>query len=107
MNRMPRIFVALLLSFALLVAISPVAQARTLAKPQPSPRVTADSWLDAAVMWLGSFLTGAPVQTQTQGKLYVAPLPPGSGGGGGIFSPLTGACIDPNGCTLGGGWGGI
>jgi hypothetical protein len=103
MNRMPRIFVAVVLSLALLVAVSPVAQARTLAKPQPSPRLNADSWLDAALVWLGSFLTGTPAQTpRSQTKITIS-LPPG---GTGAASPMTGSCIDPNGCTFGG-WGGV
>jgi hypothetical protein len=102
MNRTPRIFVAALLSAALFITAAPVAQARTLAKPRPVSQVTAGSWLDAAILWFGSFFTGSPAQT-AQGTRKLAPSVPTSPSGGGIFSPTTGACIDPNGCTLGGG----
>lgn len=104
MNRTPRTLIAVLLAFALLVAVAPVAQARTLAKPQPTPRLNADGWLDAALMWVGSFFIDAPRQPrQGQNK---ATITLSTDGGTGGASPMTGSCIDPNGCTFGG-WGGI
>jgi hypothetical protein len=102
MNRIPSTAVALALAATLLVAAAPAAQARNLAKPQPAVSVVTGGLLDAALTWLGSFFVGAP-QGQTVRSMEkatnVVPIPfPG-----GIFKPMTGSCIDPNGCTFGGG----
>ena len=55
-----------------------------------------DSWLDAAMSWLQSFLPGGgelSVMTMGGGKLTSTPT---NGGGGGVGTMST-SCIDPNG----------
>jgi hypothetical protein len=100
MNRISSTAVTVALAATLLVATAPVAQARNLAKPQPAASVAAGGLLDAALSWLGSFFVTTPQRqtarsTEKATTLYPIALPP--------LRPLNGSCIDPNGCTLGGG----
>jgi hypothetical protein len=81
MNRISSTAVAAALAATLLVAAAPAAQARNLAKPRPAAAVATGGWVDAALNWLGGF--------------YPIPFPP--------YKPMTGACIDPNGCVFGSG----
>jgi hypothetical protein len=103
MNRIHSTAVALALAATLLVATAPAAQARTLAKPQPSASVVTGGWFDAALAWLGGFFVSAPqgqaAQRGEKTTIYPVPIPIPGGG----YRPMTGACIDPNGCTFGGG----
>jgi len=99
MNRISSTVVTVALAATLLIAAAPAAQARNLAKPQASASVVAGGLFDAALKWLGGFFAGTP-QGQTARStekvgIYPLPLPP--------LRPMTGSCIDPNGCVLGGG----
>lgn len=94
MNRISRTVSAVVLSAALLVAVSPAAQARTPERHQASK--PAVSLFDAALAWLSDLIVGPthvnPRNTET--KIYTS----GSiSGGTGDAVPMTGACIDPNG----------
>jgi hypothetical protein len=100
MNRLTRIFAAALLTAAMLVVLTPAAQARPLGKPQPVLGVDG-GWIDAALSWLTQLLGApqAPAARNAREKASSAPTnstTTGSGGGGGF----TGSCIDPNGCII-------
>jgi hypothetical protein len=102
MNRISSTAVAAALAATLLVAAAPAAQARNLAKPRPSASVVTGGWVDAALTWLGGFFVGAPqgqAARSTEKVTYPVPLPLPGGG----YRPMNGSCIDPNGCTFGGG----
>ena len=107
MTRISRTVSAVALSAALLIAVSPAAQARTSERHQAAK--PAVSWFDAALAWISDVLVGAPHVSprSTETKIYTSG--PVSGGTGGAV-PMTGACIDPNGkpvpCGTGGGAGG-
>ena len=60
MNRISSTAVTVALAATLLAATAPAAQARNLAKPQPSASVVAGGLFDAALSWLGSFFVTAP-----------------------------------------------
>jgi hypothetical protein len=98
MNRISSTAVTVALAATLLVATAPAAQARNLAKPRPSASVATGGWFDAALNWLGGFIVGAPQGQAARGvekaTIFPIPIP---------LKPLTGSCIDPNGCTFGGG----
>ncbi|HEV2846543.1 MAG TPA: hypothetical protein VG477_16935 [Thermoanaerobaculia bacterium] len=94
MNRLTRIFAAALLSAAMLVVLTPAAQARPLGKPQPGLAVDG-SWFDAALSWLTQLL-GAPQPPAARNAREKDGTVPTGGGGGGF----TGSCIDPNGCLI-------
>lgn len=99
MNRISSTAVTVALAATLLVAAAPAAQARSHARPQPAVSVAAGGWFDAALNWLGGFFVGAPqgqaARSTEQVKIYPIPLPP--------YKPMTGSCIDPNGCVFGSG----
>jgi hypothetical protein len=99
MNRISSTAVTVALAATLLVAAAPAAQARGNARPQPVAAVVAGGWFDAALSWLDGFFAGAPhrqrVRSTEKGTIYPIPIPP--------RQPMTGACIDPNGCALGNG----
>lgn len=99
MNRISSTAVTVALAATLLVAAAPAAQARSHARPQPVAAVVAGGWFDAALSWLGGFFVGAPhgqaVRSTEKGTVYPIPVPP--------RQPMTGSCIDPNGCVLGSG----
>ncbi|HTG33104.1 MAG TPA: hypothetical protein VLB76_09250 [Thermoanaerobaculia bacterium] len=100
MNRISSTAVTVALAATLLVAAAPAAQARNLTKPQPSASVVAGGLFDAALKWLGGFFVGTP-QGQTARsteKVTIYPIPLDGG-----YKPMTGSCIDPNGCVFGGG----
>lgn len=100
MTRISRTVSAVVLSAALLIAVSPAAQARTPERHQtPRPAVT---WLDMALAWLGDFVAGPGHQGQTQKspatKTYTYPATGTSGSGGlGGVTTMCGSYIDPNG----------
>jgi len=102
MNRMlPRTFFAIALIAVLLVAAAPAVQARPLAKPAqstPSVQIAGGNLVSAAWSWLSRLFTIEPVAA----KSGTTTTTTGGGGLGGV-KPLTGSCIDPNGCTWGGG----
>jgi hypothetical protein len=96
MNRISRNVSAAVLCAALLVTVSPAAQARTPERRQaPRPAV---SWLDMAVAWLGDFVIGTPRTVQSFNKTTTYPAYPISGGIG-LNSPMTSSGLDPNGST--------
>jgi hypothetical protein len=98
MNRISSTAVTVALAATLLVAAAPAAQARSHAKPQPSASVVAGGLFDAALKWLGGFFVGTPngQRARSTEKAIYTPIeiPP--------MRPMTGSCIDPNGCALGG-----
>jgi hypothetical protein len=102
MTRISSTAVAAALAATLLVATAPAAQARNLAKPRPSASVVTGGWVDAALTWLDGVFVNAPhgqAARSTEKVTYPPPIPfPGGG-----LRPMTGSCIDPNGCTFGGG----
>ncbi len=96
MNRISSTAVTVALAATLLVAAAPAAQARNLAKPQTTASVVAGGLFDAALKWLGGFFAGTPQGQTVRSTEKVGtpiPLPP--------MRPMTGSCIDPNGCSLG------
>jgi hypothetical protein len=101
MNRISSTTVTVALAATLLVAAAPAAQARGNARPQPVAAVIAGGWFDAALSWLGGFFVGAPHGQAARSTEKVTtyptpiPIPP--------MKPMTGSCIDPNGCVFGGG----
>jgi hypothetical protein len=99
MNRISSTAVTVALAATLLVAAAPAAQARNLAKPQPSASVVAGGLFDAALKWLGGFFVGTPngQTARSREKALYTPIeiPP--------MRPMNGSCIDPNGCVLGSG----
>ena len=104
MNRISSTAVTVALAATLLVATAPAAQARNLAKPRTSVSVVTGGWVDAALNWLGNFFVSAPqgqavrsVEKDTTVPPPPIPFP------GGVYRPMNGSCIDPNGCTFGGG----
>jgi hypothetical protein len=103
MNRISSTAVTFALAATLLVATAPAAQARNLAEPRPSATIFTGGLFDAALNWLGGFFAGAPhgqaARSMEKNTIYPPPIPFPNGG----FKPLNGSCIDPNGCTFGGG----
>lgn len=100
MNRISTTAVTVALAATLLVATAPAAQARNISKPRPAASVVTGGWFDAALAWLGGFFVGAPRGQEARGaeKVTYYPIPLDGG-----YKPMTGSCIDPNGCTFGGG----
>jgi hypothetical protein len=102
MNRIFSTAVTVALAATLLAATAPAAQARNLAKPRPAAVVVTGGWVDAVLNLLGSFFVSAPhgqAARSVEKVTYPVPIPfPGGG-----YRPLNGSCIDPNGCTFGGG----
>jgi hypothetical protein len=84
---------AVVLSLAVLSV--PVANARPLDDRAPAVHHEV-SWLEAAMSWVANLLGDGHHQAQTQS------LGTGTGTGGtltgGGATPMTGSCIDPNGC---------
>jgi len=100
MNRMlPRTFFAIALIAVLLVAAAPAVQARSLAKPTPSVQTAGGNLLSAAWSWLGRLFTIQPVTAKSDSGDTTTT----TGGGLGGAKPMSGSCIDPNGCVRGGG----
>jgi hypothetical protein len=103
MNRMlPRSFFAIAL-IAVLLAAAPAVQARPLAKPArsvPSVQTAAGDLLSAAWSWLSRLFTVEPVAAKSGSGSTTTTT---GGGGLGGLKPMSGSCIDPNGCTLGAG----
>lgn len=114
MNRFPRVITAVVVAFALLIVVSPAAQARPLGKPHTTLRVLDGNWLEAALAWLGNVLGVQPEpETALKSGSRVAPTdvgidprpipppepPPGTTmpNGRPCCSGDTGVCIDPNG----------
>jgi hypothetical protein len=95
MSRMPRICLVIALSFVLLAATVPAAQARTLAKSQSSNSVIS-SWLNAALAWIGDFVAGAPHGQTARGTKTISTGISGDTTTG-TARPMTGSCIDPSG----------
>jgi hypothetical protein len=94
MSRIPRICLVVALSFVLLAAV-PAAHARTLAKPASSNSVIGN-WLDAALSWVGSFVTGTAHGQTVPGAKTTSTGTSGSGSTT-TMRPMTGTCIDPGG----------
>lgn len=109
MNRSRALFVVVL-SVVLLATVAPALEARPLAKPQVSVSALGGEWLSAAWSWLAQALRIDPatpvahqekVQSTGSGGTTTT-----SGGGLGGARPMSGSCIDPWGCSFGGGGGG-
>lgn len=107
MNR-SRALVAGVLSIVLLAVAAPALEARPLAKPQVSVQALGGEWLNAAWSWLAQTLRLEPAtpvarqeKIQSTGTGGTNTTTPGGGLGG--ARPMNGSCIDPNGCTFGGG----
>jgi hypothetical protein len=99
-HMLPRTF-AIVLIAVLLAAAAPAVQARPLAKPAhsvPSVQTASGDLLSAAWSWL-SQLFGTEIAAKSGSTTTTTTT---SGGLGGL-KPLNGSCIDPNGCTFGGG----
>lgn len=108
MNR-SRALVAAVLSVVLLAVAAPALEARPLAKPRVSVQALEGDWLNAAWNWLAQALRIEPATpVARQEKLQSSgsggtTTTTGSGGVLGGARPMAGSCIDPNGCTFGGG----
>ena len=106
MNR-SRAFFAVVLSIVLLAAAAPALEARPLAKPQVSVPDLGSEWLSAAWSWLAQALRIDPATPAAHQEKVQSGGSGGtttnSGGGLGGARPMNGSCIDPNGCTFGGG----
>lgn len=99
MNR-TRTFAAVALVAVSLVATAPALQARSLSKPQVSVPATGGEWLSAAWNWLAQAFRIQPATPAWQkAKTDPTSTDPNLGGA----KPMNGSCIDPNGCTFGGG----
>lgn len=99
---------AVVLSVVLLAATAPALEARPLAKPQVSVSAFGGEWLSAAWSWLAQALqiepaTPAARQEKVQSSGSGGGTTTTTGGGLGGARPNAGSCIDPNGCTFGGG----
>jgi hypothetical protein len=92
MSRTSRTLAAVVLSFALLAAAAPAAHARTLAKPH-QPTLTAGSWLDATLAWVGNFFDVASHTQKFPGSQVKSTIQTGPTGGG--ATPMTGSCVNP------------
>jgi uncharacterized membrane protein YgcG len=106
MNR-SRALSAVVLSVVLLAAAAPSLEARPLAKPQVSVSAFGGEWLSAAWSWLAQALRIEPATPAARQEKLQSSGSGGtttqSGGGLGGAHPMNGSCIDPNGCTFGGG----
>jgi L-aminopeptidase/D-esterase-like protein len=96
MSRIPRICLGIALSFVLLAATAPAAQARTLSKPQSSNPVIG-SLFDATLAWVSNLLTDAPHGQAAHGAKTIYTGSGSSGTGTGTAKPMTCSTIDPNG----------
>jgi hypothetical protein len=105
MNR-SRALCAAALSTVLFVTAAPALEARPLAKPQVAVSAIGGEWLSSAWGWLVQVFqveprsTASKVTPKAGSGTNPPPPPPIYQMGGG---PMTGSCIDPNGCTFGGG----
>lgn len=82
------------LAVALLAAVVQPAYAA----PKPHPRVSvvrSGSWLEAAVVWVGSFL--AEKATNRTDVYPIQPPPPPPPANGGLGGPFCGSALDPSG----------
>ncbi len=105
MNR-SRALVAAVLSVVLLAVAAPALEARPLAKPQVSVQALGGEWLNAAWSWLAQALRiepATPAARQEKASSGSGGSTTNSGGGLGGAKPTAGSCIDPNGCSFGGG----
>lgn len=95
MNRSRTAFAVIAIAAIVFLSLAPAAEARSL-RSKPS---VSESWLDAAMVWLGRLLPGQGDATRTTEKAK-----PSDGWSSTpiIVTPYTGSCIDPNGCTWGG-----
>jgi hypothetical protein len=95
MNRSRIAFAIIAIAAIVFLSLAPAAEAR----PLRSKPAVSESWLDAAMVWLGSLLPGQGETTRTTENSKAT---------GGNVKPIvidpqyTGSCIDPNGCTWGG-----
>lgn len=92
MNRSRFAFAIIAIVAIMFLSLSPAAEARSL-RSKPAVSESGGSWLDAALVWLGSLLSGQGDATRSMDKSKPAD------GGDTEFTvtPYTGACIDPNG----------
>jgi len=102
MNR-TRTFAAVALVAVALFAAAPALQARPLSKPQVSVPATGGEWLSVAWNWLAQTFRLQPATPAWHQKAKPDPTSTDPNLGG--AKPMTGSCIDPNGCYLGGGGG--
>lgn len=102
MNR-SRALVAAVLSVVLLAVAAPALEARPLAKPQVSIQALGGEWLNAAWSWLAQALRIEPATPAARQQKAKTDPTTETGGGLGGARPMAGSCIDPNGCTFGGG----
>lgn len=100
MNR-TRTFAAVALVAVALFAVAPALQARPLSKPQVSVPATGGEWLSVAWNWIAQTFRIQPATTPSWQKAKTDPTSTDPNLGG--MRPMTGSCIDPNGCTFGGG----
>ena len=89
MNRTRIAFTVIAQVAILFLSLSPAVEARSL-RSKPAVSESGGSWLDAAMVWLGSLLTGREGTTGSAEKTLL-PLD-----GGGVIA-YTGSCIDPDG----------
>jgi hypothetical protein len=98
--RLSRTLNVMVVVVVLLVFAMPAAQARTLDTSSRVLRPADGSWLAASMSWLSHFLgIQMPVPSFVQ-KTNTTTTSPSTSTGGKV--PMTGSCIDPNGCYLGG-----
>jgi hypothetical protein len=103
MNR-SRTFAAVVLSAVLLVTAAPALQARPLSQSRVSVSAAGGEWLSAAWSWLAQALRIQPAApTARHEKAKPDPGTSTDDGGLGGVHPMSGSCIDPNGCYTGGG----
>lgn len=106
MNRSRALF-TVVLSLVLLATVVPSLEARPLAKPQVSIQTMGGEWLNAAWNWLAQALRIDPATPAARQEKASSgsggTTTTNSGGGLGGARPMAGSCIDPNGCSFGGG----
>lgn len=103
MRSMSRSLAAAAVVLALTVLSVPAAHARPLDRETPAPRV--DTWFEAALSWIGSFLPSGLTGTDRDGvqMATLSGTDTGTGTTTGGAHPMTGSCIDPQGSPRCGG----
>ena len=98
MRSMSRSLTAAAVVLTLSVLAVPAAHARPL--DGETPALHADTWIEAALAWLGSFLPAGLAGADRNGAQLATLSSSGTGTISGSVTPLTGSCIDPQGGGL-------
>jgi hypothetical protein len=93
-----RISVVTLVAVAVLALAVP-AQARVIEKPQPVAHAQSGAWLDLVVTWLTRLTGNEPlVSSRTMKSTTTTTTTSGT-----YYTPMSGACVDPQGIPRCGG----